>query len=157
MHGRLNRLRALALLLPLLSGCAAPVTLVKGKLEPRHFQFVTVVKQSGSEPGGWRAACIHAHITRTTGEFHLCRFGVEMPIKTELDGSISTPLAQRIASDCANQAAYAIFSLATPETPLGLACTSFKRTYNEILYRAIKGSTVKTQCHPKTTPVEFGR
>jgi hypothetical protein len=55
-----------------------------------------------------------------------------MPIKTELDGSISTPHAQRIASDCANQSTYAIFSLATPETPLGLACESFKRTYNEI-------------------------
>lgn len=156
MPGQLHRLHALALLLPLLWGCVAPITLVKGALEPKHFQFVTVVKQSGSEPGGWRAACIHAHIKRTTGEFHICRFGIEMPIKTELDGAISTPLAQRIASDCANQAAYTIFSLSTPETPLGLACESFKRTYDEILYRAIKGSVVKTQCHPKTTPVDFG-
>jgi hypothetical protein len=146
----------LALLLALLSGCASRRTIVEGRLQPRHFQFVTVVEQRGSEPGGWRAACVYLHVKSDTGQVFVCKFGVEMPIKTQKEGFLSTPLAQRIAADCANLAAYSYFPSTTVETPLGLACKGFKTTYNEVLNRAVGGSRVETGCHEKTTPVEVG-
>lgn len=147
------------LVLVILSGCAAGPTrtIVEGQLLPRHFRFVTVVEQSGNEPGGWRAACIYLPIRRDTGDAFICKFGVEMPIATQADGLFSEPLAQRISADCANQAAYGVLSLATPETPLGVACEGFKSTYNEILNRSVRGSRVKTRCHERTTPVEIGQ
>lgn len=143
------------LLLPLVAGCTgSSITLVRGRIQPRHFSFVTVVEKTDEGPDGWRAACIHAHVQRTTGDSYICRFGVEMPIENR-NGPISTPLAQRIAARCANEAAYTFFKSTTPETPLGLACEGFKKTYHLVLNRALSGSRVKTQCHEKTTPVEF--
>lgn len=104
---------------------------------------------------GWRAACVHAHIKRTTGELHICKFGVEMPIENH-DGPISTPLAQRVAAECANQAAYSVLRATTPETPLILACKSFRDTYDMIINSAIAGAQIKRVCHEKTIPYEFG-
>ncbi|PTL81794.1 hypothetical protein [Vitiosangium sp. GDMCC 1.1324] len=74
-------------------------------------------------------------------------------METSENGPISTPLAQRISADCASQAALTVFSAATPETPLGLACESFKSTYGVILGGAIKESRVMKTCHEKTSPV----
>jgi hypothetical protein len=84
----------------------------------------------------------------------MCKMGVDMPIKTEEDGLMSIALAQRIAANCANLAARIAFAPTTPETPLGLACEGFKRTYSDVLYKAAIGSRVKTMCHKKTEPVE---
>lgn len=150
---------ALPVLFLLLSGCAGPrtITLVEGQLEPRHFRFVTIVEQRGDEPGGWRAACLRLPIQSDTGEKIICKMGVDMPIKTEEDGLISPPLAQRIAANCANSAAQLAFTSTTIETPMGIVCEGFKGTFNSILDAAVAGSRVKTACHPRAESARAGR
>jgi len=147
-----------SLLLLIIAGCGGPSghTRVTGHLEPKHFQFITINPHRGNKPGGWRAACVHAHLKRTSGDAYVCRFGVEMPLVTEENGPISTSLAQRLAADCANQVAYGVFHSTTMATPLGLACESFKNAYGALLNNVIRGSRVPTVCHARTTPVEFG-
>ncbi|HEX5748043.1 MAG TPA: hypothetical protein VFZ09_17510 [Archangium sp.] len=155
---RTERLKTLAVLLALLSGCLPAKrtrTIVTGAIEPRHFQFVTVVKQTGTKPGGWRAACVHVNIQRVTGESFLCKFGVDVPIENE-DAHFSVPLAQRIAAERANEAARLVFSSATPASGLGLLCEDFKAEFGALLGVSIRGSRVKTACHEKTIPVQFG-
>jgi hypothetical protein len=90
----------------------------------------------------------------TTGESIIYKFGVEMPIENK-DGPISIPLAQRIAAECANQAADIVLGSATIETPLGIACESFKTTYDMLINSAIAGAHATRMCHPKTKPVNF--
>ncbi|MCY1017865.1 hypothetical protein [Pyxidicoccus sp. MSG2] len=142
---------AVALLLPVCWGCAT------GGLQPGHFDFVTIVEKTELGPDGWRAACVHALMENmTTRESFVCKFGVEMPMETEQEGSISRALAQRIAADCATVAAERVFRPATAALPPGLACESFKKTYQETLYGAVQGSIVRTTCHKKTTPVKVG-
>jgi len=147
-----------AVLLAIFLGCVPSRrtrTIVTGTIEPRHFQFVTVVAQTGNKPGGWRAACVHVNIQRVTGEAFLCRFGVDVPIETD-EGPFSIPLAQRIAAERANEAAHLVFGSATPASGLGLLCESFKTQFGALLGASIRGSRVKTACHEKTIPVQFG-
>jgi len=155
--GQLARRRALPLwhllvvLLPLLAGCSI------NHYQPRHFQFVTVVKKSKSDPGGWRAACLHVPIVNTaTWDTFYCRFGVEMPLESQEVGPISTALAQRIAADCGNEAAKIVLDFPSSPRP-GLLCQDFKSTFHATLNRAVLGSQVTTLCHRKTTPhvIEF--
>jgi hypothetical protein len=137
-----------------LLGCASQVTtLVEGSLQPGHFRFVTVVPQRGPGAGGWRAACVHASISRHMGESVICKFGVEMPLENS-EGPISTSLAQRVSADCANRAALLVFRSVTPSTPLGLACETFKSTYESILSRALSGAHATRVCHARTSPFE---
>jgi len=150
--GQLTRLYAIPTMLLLLSGCATggTRTIVEGQFEPRHFRFVTIVSKRGKGPGGWRAACVYLRIARDPGpDSFLCRFGVEMPLATGKNGSISTTLAQRISADCASLAAQNSLSPITPTTPLGLACQNFKSTYDMILSSTIDQAKVKTECHRK--------
>jgi hypothetical protein len=139
------------LLILLLSGCATPrtVTIVEGALEPKNFHFVTVVKLRGDEPGGWRAACLRLPIQSDTGDKTICKMGVDMPIKTEVDGLITLPAAQRIAANSGNLAAQLAFTPTTVDTPMGILCENFKTTFNITLNAAVTGSRVKTACHPK--------
>jgi hypothetical protein len=157
------RIHVLALLLALASGClpARTITVVTGRIEPRQIHFATVVEQSEKdeeeeEPSGWRAACIHLNITRqNTGESFLCRFGVEVPMRTK-KGPVSLPLAQRITAERIDEAAQSVFRAATPDSPLGLLCESLKATVTRLLDASLKGSRVKTRCHEKTVPVQLG-
>jgi hypothetical protein len=155
--GQLARSRALplwhlfAVLLPLLAGCSI------NHFQPRHFEFVTVVKKPKPGPGGWRAACLHVPIVNTsTWDTYTCRFGVEMPLESEQVGPISTALAQRIAADCANEAARIVLEFPNSPRP-GLLCQEFKSTFHETLARAMPTARVMTLCHEKTTPhvIEF--
>ena len=155
--GQLARRRGLplrhlfAVLLPLLAGCSV------NHYQPRHFQFVTVVKKPKSGPGGWRAACLHVPIVNTaTWDTFYCRFGVEMPLETDEVGPISTTLAQRIAADCANEAARIVLEFPNSPRP-GLLCQEFKSTFHTVLSRAVPGAQVMNQCHKKATPhvIEF--
>lgn len=157
-----NSLRALTLtwVLPLFAGCAPPITgtrtIVTGEIEPRHFQFTTIVEQDRDEPGGWRAACVHIRIQRdTTGESFICKFGIETPLRNK-EGPISTPLAQRIAAERTNEAARLVFGASTPVSPLGMLCESFKATLSPLVEASIAGARVKKACHKKTVPVQFG-
>lgn len=151
------RLRAIAVSFPLLCGCAtgAATTLVEGSLQPRHFQFVTVVPKRSAGAGGWRAACVHAFLRRDTGDSFVCKFGVEMPLENG-EGPISTSLAQRVSAECANEAAHTAFRSVTPSTPLGIACETFKSTYESIINRAIGGAHATRVCHARARPVEAG-
>ncbi|WP_375758287.1 hypothetical protein [Corallococcus exercitus] len=137
------------------SACATggSATYVEGALRPRHFVFHEVVKWDGGESGGWRAACLHVGIARDTGEMFLCRFGVEMPIANKAQGFISTEQAQSLSASCANQAARATLSRATPATPIGMACEEFKTFYNLTLDAAIKGAQVTRTCKSGIKPV----
>jgi hypothetical protein len=140
--------------LPLLTGCMGGrnFTIVEGRLKPSHFQFTTIVEQHEARPGGWRAACLHLRLSRDTGASTVCTVGVEVPLQTEMKGPISLTRAQRVAANCANLAAELAFGPTTPETPLGLACTSFIHTYNATLQRALAGTRVNTYCREGTTP-----
>lgn len=142
------------MLLALATGCTAggSYTIVEKHVEPRHFKFVDVVSKKGKGPGGWRAACLHLRLQHTAGPFYLCKLGVEMPKENGDAGPISLPLAQRIAADCANLSADTALGATTPATPLGLACESFKKTFNVVLRGAVKGSRVVTLCDKATSP-----
>jgi len=132
--------------LPILAGCTI------NRYLPRHFDFVTVVEKTEPGAGGWRAACLHVPVINTQGlSTFVCRFGVDMPIETEVDGYLSVTLAQRIAADCANEAGRIVLSAPSSPSP-GLVCEQFKRKFNAILNRAVEGSRVKTRCHEATTP-----
>jgi hypothetical protein len=155
--GQLTRSRApslrhlFAVLLPLLAGCSI------NHYQPRHFEFVTVVKKPKSGSGGWRAACLQVPIVNTaTWDTFYCQFGVEMPLETQPYGSISTALAQRIAADCANEAARIVLEFPNSPRP-GLLCQDFKSTFHTTLNRAVLGSRVTTLCDKETTPhvIEF--
>jgi hypothetical protein len=154
-----KRLAHLAALLPpvvLFSGCAS--AMVTGGIQPAHFQFTTTVPHTEPGPGGWRVACVHAQINNgDTGEAYSCPIGVEMPIESN-SGPISTALAQRIAADCANNAAYAVLSTLTkpPPPPLYTLCTTVRKAYELRLNAAVLGSRVRSICDPRAKPVFFG-
>ncbi|MCY1081747.1 hypothetical protein [Archangium lansingense] len=134
------------MMLLLLAGCTINHYL------PRHFDFVTVVEKTEPGAGGWRAACLHVPVINSQGlSTFVCRFGVEMPIETEAEGYISETLAQRIAADCATEAGRIVLRAPSSPSP-GLVCEQFKKKFNEILGRAVKGSRVMTECHERTTP-----
>lgn len=80
-----------------------------------------------------------------------------MPIET-FNGPISTPLAQRISADCANDAAYAVLSTITkpPPPPLYTLCTSVRGAFELRLNAATPGSRVRAICAAGTNPVAFG-
>ena len=143
----------------LLSGCTGPrtLTIVEGALEPRHFHFVTIVEPSEEEAGGWRAACLRLPIRSDTGDQILCKMGIDMPIKTKQEGMISLPLAQRIAANCGNSAAQLSLSATSGDTPMGIACQTFKSSFHFTLNAAVEGSRVKTACHAKTDTLKPGR
>ncbi|WP_147450225.1 hypothetical protein [Corallococcus carmarthensis] len=137
------------------SACATggSATYVEGALRPRHFVFHEVVKWDGKGSGGWRAACLYVGIARDTGEMFLCRFGVEMPIANKAQGFISTEQAQSLSASCANQAAKATFSAATPATPISVACEEFRTFYELTLNAAIEGARVPKTCASGIKPV----
>lgn len=150
------RLREPLLLLVLASGCASTVT---GRIQPVHFQFTTIVAHSGAGSGGWRVACVHARINNGgTHESYTCLMGVEMPVANTERGLMSTAVAQRIAADCANEAAYAVLSSLTQVTPppLYTLCTSVRTAYDVRLSAAVIGSRVMRTCDPRAKPVVFG-
>ncbi|RYZ36638.1 MAG: hypothetical protein EOO71_31060 [Myxococcaceae bacterium] len=137
-----------------MTGCMATGTVVEGRLQPKHFKFVTIVEQTGAGAGGWRAACVRVPLRRDNGEVFMCQLGVEEPMQTSRLGPISVPLAQRISADCANLAAQKVFSATAPVTALGLACTDFRNTFMVALFGAIRGSRVSMECRSEATPVE---
>lgn len=152
---RCARQTALMTLLALPLGCASSVT---GQIRPSHFQFTTTVPQTEPGPGGWRVACVHAQIMNGgTKEVYTCRIGVEMPLETS-SGPISTPLAQRISAECANEAAHAVLATLTkpPPPPMYSLCTAVIDAYELRLTAAIVGSRVKANCDPRAKPVVFG-
>jgi hypothetical protein len=57
--------------------------------------------------------------------------------------------AQRVAANCANQAADLAFAATTAATPLGIACSSFIATYDTTLRLGIAGSRVRPRCRPE--------
>jgi len=95
-------------------------------------------------------------LNMATHESFICKVGIGMPIETEVAGPISNSLAQRIAADCANQAADIVIGAATASTTPGLACESFKKTFHKVLNKAVQGSRVGTLCHAMTQPVRIG-
>jgi hypothetical protein len=151
---RLVQSPTLRVLLSLLVGCVSAVT---GKIQPSHFQFTATVPHTEPGPGGWRVACVHAQIKNgETNERYTCRIGVEMPLETN-NGPLSTPLAQRISAECANEAAYAVLSTLTrPPSPLYTLCMAVIEAYELRLNAAIVGSRVKPTCDPRAKPVVFG-
>lgn len=145
---------ALLTLLALSLGCSG----VRGLIKPSTFQFTTTVPQTEPGPGGWRVACVHARIRDGyTGEMYTCRVGVEMPLETN-SGPISTPLAQRISAECANEAAHAVLSTITnPEPPpMYSLCTAIIEAYELRLNAAIVGSRVLRTCDPRAKPAIVG-
>ena len=120
--------------------------MVESLTGPEDFEFVTVVPKTRNEPGGWQSACVPFRLMRDTGELYVCKLSVEVPIENE-DGPISRALARRVAADCANLAAQAIFSQATPATPLFLACEEFKLAYENVLRAAVAGARIRKVCY----------
>jgi hypothetical protein len=144
-----------ALLLVLASGCMSggSYTIVEKRVRPSHFKFVPVVDQTELGPGGWRAACLHFHLSHDDGRSLICKVGVEMPLETQKAGPISTVRAQRVAAMCANAAADLALGATTAATPLGIACSSFIRAYGATLDIAMAGSRVRPICRPEAEAV----
>ncbi|RYZ39056.1 MAG: hypothetical protein EOO71_21625 [Myxococcaceae bacterium] len=146
-------------MLSLSLACVGPATdrtFVTGQIRPRHIRFVTIRETTPGEAGGRRAACIHIRISReNTGEALLCRFGIETPLHNH-EGPVSTALAQRITAERINEATYSIFGAATVESPLGMLCESLKAALRPAFKVSIAGALFTSQCHEKTTPVQFG-
>jgi hypothetical protein len=136
------------LLLALATGCMAErgYTLVEKHVTPGSFKFVTVVEKTEPGAGGWRVACLYLSLQHDMGPNYLCKMGVEVPIETTLGGVISEMRARRVAADSANAAADLAFGPMGPETPLGIACSSFRTTYDVVLRKALKGSRVRVDC-----------
>ena len=86
-------------------------------------------------------------------ELFFCKFGVGVPIKNSEQGFISVDMAQSQSAACANAAAQETFMLATPATPMGIACEQFKTLYGLTLREVILGSRVTTTCYPGVAPV----
>ena len=125
-------------------------------VEPKQIRFVTVVKPDLQRAGGWQAACIHVRLTRSgTEDSFLCRFGIEMPVQNS-EGPISLSLAQRVAADRINESAHWVLGSATPASPLGLLCESFKGMLAPRVAASIAGAMMTYRCHKETLPVEFG-
>ncbi len=73
-----------------------------------------------------------------------------------MDMLFSISLAQRVAAERADEAARLVFGAATPESPLGLLCETFKKTFRARLKASIVGSRVDTVCREEAVPVQFG-
>ncbi|AFE03677.1 hypothetical protein COCOR_00736 [Corallococcus coralloides DSM 2259] len=145
-------------MLALCVACVGPTdrTFVTGRILPRQIRFVTLREATPGEEGGQRSACIHVRLTRAnTSESVLCRFGVETPLHN-VEGPISTALAQRIAADRINEATQANFSAATIASPLGMLCESVKATLRTTVPASIAGAKVPAVCHERALPVHFG-
>lgn len=61
--------------------------------------------------------------------------------------------AQSLSASCANQAAKATLSTATPATPIGIACQEFKQFYDLTLNQAVAGAHVTKVCAVGVQPV----
>jgi len=72
------------------------------------------------------------------------------------DMPLSLPLAQRIAAERTDESARLVFGAATPESPLGLLCEAFKKTFRARLKASIGGARVDTVCREEAVPVQFG-
>lgn len=156
--GQRGRRVALALALGLLPGCVGPptTTIVTGMVEPKQIRFVTVTQAEPGATGGWQAACIHVRMTRSGTEVSfVCRFGIEMPVQNN-EGPISVALAQRVAADRINEAAHWILGSATPASPLGILCETFKRTLAPRVAASLAGAKMTYLCNSKASPVQFG-
>nr|WP_216626928.1 hypothetical protein [Corallococcus exercitus] len=160
MAGQAVRRRWLqaAVVLSLSTACVGPTdrTVVTGRILPRQIRFVTLREATPGEEGGQRSACIHIRITRAnTSESVLCRFGVETPLRTH-EGVITLPLAQRIAADRINEASQAVFSSATPDSPLGVLCELMKAQLRRTFEASLAGARFRAQCDERAPPVLFG-
>jgi hypothetical protein len=90
-----------------------------------------------------------------TEEAVLCRFGIEMPVQNE-DGPVSSSLAQRVAAARINEAAHLVFGSATPASPLGMLCETFKGALAPKVAASIAGAMMTYRCHDEAPPVQFG-
>lgn len=125
------------------TSCAHHPNIVTGRITPEHFQFKTVVKLRGSQPGGWQAVCIHARMRNgTTKETSLCRFEVGLPMKTQENGLIDYYEAQQASADLANLSAHAVLSQAKPGDMTFTLCSQFKVVYEQMLNSRFKGARV---------------
>jgi len=72
------------------------------------------------------------------------------------DPALRRALAQRIAADCANEAGRIVLEFPNSPRP-GLLCQDFKRTFHQVLSRAVPNAQITTLCHEQTTPhvIEF--
>lgn len=80
----------------------------------------------------------------------MCQFEVGIPLRTKLMGTLSERLAQRVAAEQGNEAAYAVLSRALMP---GMACQEFKQLYDKRMRAAIRGSRVRTDCDARLEPV----
>jgi hypothetical protein len=134
--------------LSLATGCIGErqYTIVEKHVTPNSFKFVTLVDKKGRGAGGWRVACLHLVLQHDVGASYVCKVGVELPLKRGEEGTLHLLRAKRLAADCANAAADVAFASTTRATPLGIACTHFINTYRAILWEALVGSRVVTNC-----------
>lgn len=125
---------------------------VEGGFLPENFHFeILVPLRNPSKPGGWRAACVSIKMANeNTDTSVMCQFEVGTPLRTEPLGPISDRLAQCVAAEQSNEAAYAVLSRALMP---GMACQEFKHLFDERMRAAIEGSRVRTECDVRLEPV----
>lgn len=91
---------------------------------PSIFKFVTTIPDDGTgKAGGWQVAATTLKFFRWISfapEAWMCSITVEMPLRTELLGKISTSAAAKASADVATEAADKLAPLAYPR---GIFCT----------------------------------
>lgn len=108
------------------SDCSGSCTSgVNGPFGASIFKFVTIVADDGtSDPGGWQEATANLRIVRINviiPETWFCPVKVGMPLRTTVNGTISSGYAASVSAEIANKAATKV-RREEPDLPQGIFC-----------------------------------
>lgn len=103
---------------------------------PSVFKFATTLPDDGEgKAGGWQQATGTLTFYRWTSllpETWSCMVTVGMPLRTELNGKISTQTAASVTAGVATQASFTVMGI-KPEVPPGIFCFKFKEEMRSLL------------------------
>ncbi|WP_437665648.1 hypothetical protein [Sorangium sp. So ce1182] len=96
-------------------------------IDPRAFNFVTIVAYDGTVAGGWQEAKAYLSFAHNQEGDSACMVHIGMPLRSEVWGKISAKRAASISADVANWAANEVYKKDGGEDlPPGIFCRTFK-------------------------------
>jgi hypothetical protein len=112
----------------------APTMGCTGKklIDPRAFDFVTIVAYDGAVAGGWQEAKAYLFFGHNQEGDDACMVHIGMPLKSVVWGKISAERAATISADVANWSADEVYKKDDGENlPPGIFCRTFKARITE--------------------------
>ncbi|WP_437290104.1 hypothetical protein [Sorangium sp. So ce406] len=101
-------------------------------IDPRAFNFVTIVAHDGTVAGGWQEAKAHLVFAHNQEGDDACMVHIGMPLRTEVWGKISADRAASISADVANWSANEVYKKDGGEDlPPGIFCRTLKARMTE--------------------------